>query len=110
MVGADGMFGTRMARPRILLLVTDLEIGGTPTVVRELALRLKDSAHVEVASLKGSGHNGRLLASAGVPVTALGAGSALSLPLVVRRVRRLVVDREIDAVLSFLLHANVVAT
>jgi hypothetical protein len=27
---------------RILLLITDLEIGGTPTVVRELALRLRD--------------------------------------------------------------------
>ena len=29
---------------RILLLITDLEIGGTPTVVRELATRLNDPA------------------------------------------------------------------
>ena len=38
---------------RILLLITDLEIGGTPTVVRELAVRLREpgAVHVEVACL-----------------------------------------------------------
>ena len=38
---------------RILLLITDLQIGGTPNVVRELALRLTAAGdvHVEVACL-----------------------------------------------------------
>jgi hypothetical protein len=33
---------------RILLLITDLEIGGTPSVVRELAIRLHDPPRVVV--------------------------------------------------------------
>ena len=96
---------------RILLLITDLEIGGTPTVVRELATRLKaPNTHVEVASLKDLGPNGALLASRDVPVTALHAGGVLTLPAVVHRLRRLVRSRDIDTVLSFLVHANVVAS
>ena len=37
--------------PRILLFLTDLEFGGTPTVVRELALRLRTHADIQVACL-----------------------------------------------------------
>jgi glycosyltransferase involved in cell wall biosynthesis len=96
---------------RILLLITDLEIGGTPTVVRELALRLRDDAtHVHVASLKGLGPNGAILTARGIPVTALQAGRSFTLPLVIRRLRRLVRDERIDTVVSFLVHANVVAS
>ena len=42
---------------RILLLNTDLEIGGTPTVVRELAIRLNapPDVVVEVGCLKPAG-------------------------------------------------------
>jgi glycosyltransferase involved in cell wall biosynthesis len=95
---------------RILLLITDLEIGGTPTVVRELAIRLRGAeTHVEVASLKDLGPVGAQLAAADVVVKALNASNALSLPLVVRRLRRLIHERSIDTVVSFLVHANVVA-
>ena len=97
---------------RILLLVTDLEIGGTPTVVRELATRLRapPEVEVEVASLKDLGPNGAVLASRDVLVTALHAGGVFSLPAVARRLRRLIRSRGIDTVLSFLVHANVVAS
>lgn len=96
---------------RILLLITDLEIGGTPTVVRELATRLRGpEVQVDVASLKGLGTNGALLAAREVPVTALHAGGVFSLPAVARRLRRLISDRGVDTVLSFLVHANVVAS
>jgi glycosyltransferase involved in cell wall biosynthesis len=99
-----------MARRRILLLVTDLEIGGTPTVVRELARRLHgDAAHVEVVSLKGLGHNGALLVDAGVAVTAMNAEGITALPATALRVRRLIAGEDFDTVLSFLVHANVVA-
>ncbi len=95
---------------RILLLITDLQIGGTPTVVRELAIRLRDAGdEVEVASLKEAGPNGVVLTAAGIPVTAFHAGSVLSLPSVVKRLRRLIKTRNVDIVLSFLVHANVVA-
>lgn len=96
---------------RILLLITDLEIGGTPTVVRELATRLHaQGVRIEVASLKDLGHNGAVLASRDVPVTALHAGGVFSLPAVARRLRQLIRGRDIDTVLSFLVHANVVAS
>jgi hypothetical protein len=64
---------------RILLLITDLEIGGTPTVVRELALRLHRTgrAHIEVACLSEWGPIADQIATGGVEVTALGARSPL---------------------------------
>ncbi|MEO6434240.1 MAG: glycosyltransferase family 4 protein [Tepidisphaeraceae bacterium] len=96
---------------RILLLITDLEIGGTPTVVRELATRLHDppDVEIEVACLKGWGPNADRLRDAGIPVSALGAKHAWQLPSVVRRFRELVRARQVDTVFSFLIHANTVA-
>jgi glycosyltransferase involved in cell wall biosynthesis len=97
---------------RILLLITDLEIGGTPTVVRELAGRLHrpaEGVHVEVACLSAWGPVADQIKAAGVEVTALGARRAFQFPGVVRRLRRLVRERQIDTVFSFLLHANAVA-
>jgi glycosyltransferase involved in cell wall biosynthesis len=97
---------------RILLLITDLEIGGTPTVVRELAMRLgaPPDVHVEVAVLKDLGPVGAFLRTRDFVVTPLGARSALSLPWVIRRLRRLIIDHKIDTVVSFLVHANVIAS
>jgi glycosyltransferase involved in cell wall biosynthesis len=96
---------------RILLLITDLEIGGTPTVVRELATRLRapPEAEIEVACLKGWGPVADQIRSAGIEVTAFGARRAWQLPSVVRRLRRLVRERGINTVFSFLVHANAVA-
>jgi glycosyltransferase involved in cell wall biosynthesis len=96
---------------RILLLITDLEIGGTPTVVREVATRLRDAqTHIEVASLKDLGPVGAQLAARGIDVTAMNASHVLSLPMVARRLRKLILARRIDTVLSFLVHANVAAS
>jgi glycosyltransferase involved in cell wall biosynthesis len=96
---------------RILLLITDLEIGGTPTVVRELAVRLRcpPDVEVEVACLSKWGPMGTRLADAGVKVTALGADSASSLIPVTNRLVRLVNTQHFETVLSFLVHANTVA-
>jgi len=95
---------------RILLVITDLEIGGTPTVVRELVLRLRsDDIVVEVACLKGWGPVADQLRGARVEVTAFGARRARELLGVAKRLRSLVRKRRIDTVFSFLVHANVVA-
>ena len=96
---------------RILLLITDLEIGGTPTVVRELATRLHDPArgvHVEVACLSKWGPVADQIKAAGVTVTALNAGGVTDL-LVIGRLVRLVNRNQFDTVFSFLIHANAVA-
>lgn len=94
---------------RVLLLVTDLKIGGTPTVVRELAIRLRARGWpVEVACLSEWGPVADQLAKAGVPVEALGARNSADvriLPRLVRLIRR----RGYQTVFSFLVHANAVA-
>jgi len=95
---------------RILLLITDLEIGGTPTVVRELATRLRPYAHLEVICLKKWGPVADQLRECGVATTALGASRAWHLPGVVRRLRAIIVERKIDTLFSFLAHANTVAS
>ena len=92
---------------RILLLNTDLEIGGTPTVVRELAIRLRDAtgAHIEVAGLSKSGPLCDQLAARGIRCTALGARGAWDLKII-RSLGGLLRRGKFDTVLSFLIHAN----
>jgi glycosyltransferase involved in cell wall biosynthesis len=96
---------------RILLLITDLQIGGTPTVVRELALRLREPGRVEVevACLAEWGPVADQLRDAGVAVTALGASSVADFPMTLVRLTRLIRARQFDTVFSFLIHANAVA-
>jgi glycosyltransferase involved in cell wall biosynthesis len=102
--------------PRILLLVTDLEIGGTPTVVRELAIRIHKhfaqarsaSNTVHVACLSPSGPVAEQLKSAGVPVTALNARGPRDL-FVIARLNGLLHEHGFDTVFSFLIHANAAA-
>lgn len=95
---------------RLLLLNTDLELGGTPTVVRELAIRLHNPPHlhVEVACLGKWGPVADQLKRAGRDVTALGARGISDL-WVIRRLIDLIRARNIDTVLSFLVHANSIA-
>ncbi len=94
---------------KILLLITDLEIGGTPTVVRELALRLRPRHTVMVACLSKWGPVADQLREAGVPVVALGAKGAAELPATLFKLIRLIRREKFDLVFSFLIHANFVA-
>ena len=94
---------------RILLLITDLELGGTPTVVRELAIRLhKTGVEIEVACLSKWGPVADQLKNAGVKVTALNASGPRDL-LVLGRLIRLIRDGRFNTVFSFLMHANALA-
>lgn len=98
---------------RVLFFVTDLEIGGTPTVVRELATRLHDPTggwQMDVACLSRWGPVADEIASRGLHVTALEARSPADLPRSVARLSHLLHARQTDTLLSFLLHANVIAT
>jgi glycosyltransferase involved in cell wall biosynthesis len=97
---------------RILLLITDLQIGGTPTVVRELATRLRaavPAVSVDVACLSPWGPMADQLKANGVPVHALGARRITDLVRTTRRLVGLVRGERHDTVFSFLMHANVVA-
>jgi glycosyltransferase involved in cell wall biosynthesis len=95
---------------RVLLLNTDLELGGTPTVIRELAVRLRDAAdaHVEVACLARQGPIGVQIEKAGIVVTPLNAAGAADLGVAWRLVH-LIREHRIDTVFSFLVHANTIA-
>ena len=99
-----------MAR-RILLLITDLEIGGTPTVVRELATRLNapPDVEVDVACLAGWGPVAEQLREAGVTVILFEARGVWQFPSVMRQLVQLIRERGYDTVFSFLIHANAVA-
>lgn len=98
-----------MARA-ILLLLTDLEIGGTPTVVRELAIRLNapPDVRLDVACLAGRGPVADQLQAAGIGVFPLNARGSTDFS-VFARLRRLIRDNAYDTVFSFLLHANAAA-
>jgi len=93
---------------RILLLVTDLNIGGTPTVIRELAIRLKPLADVQVACLARRGPVSDQIESKGIQTTALDASGPRDLR-VIHRLHKLISREHIDTVFSFLIHANAAA-
>ncbi len=100
-----------MASRGILLLITDLEIGGTPTVVRELAIRLQtlvSDVRIEAACLSAAGPVAREIEAAGIHVTALNALGVSDFRILPRFIH-LVRARGFDTVFSFLLHANAVA-
>ena len=94
---------------RLLIINTDLEIGGTPTVVRELALRLREWIDVDVVSLKTVGPIGGQLQQAGVNVTALNAQSTFDLMRVRRELIEVIQSFQYDTVFSFLVHSNTLA-
>jgi glycosyltransferase involved in cell wall biosynthesis len=103
------MVGKPHLNPRLLLLITDLEIGGTPTVVRELSTRLfKAGVDVEVACLSRWGPVADQIKSAGVPVTALDAQGSSDWK-VLGRLIHLIRERRFTTVFSFLIHANALA-
>ena len=94
---------------RLLLFNTDLELGGTPTVVRELARRLPAvGVRTVVACLGPRGPVAEQIEADGGTVHAFGR-SAWQLPAAVADLWRLVEAERIDLTLSFLVHANVVA-
>jgi glycosyltransferase involved in cell wall biosynthesis len=99
---------------KILLLITDLEIGGTPTVVRELSIRLNREAgaaagRVTVACLSPKGPVGDQLQAAGVEVIAFNARGPRDLLSAIRQLVLLIRRGGYDTVFSFLIHANAVA-
>ncbi len=98
---------------KLLLLITDLKIGGTPTVVRELAIRLGKSSDVPisitVACLSSQGPVGDQLNACGIPVIAFDARGARDLFSTTRRLVFLIRKERFDTVFSFLIHANFVA-
>jgi glycosyltransferase involved in cell wall biosynthesis len=94
---------------KLLILLTDLEIGGTPTVVRELSTRLAQRGHdVQVACLATRGPVADEIEQRGVHVTALGATGIHSLSVLPRLIR-LIRDHQITTVYSLLVHANTIA-
>lgn len=96
---------------RILLFNTDLDLGGTPTVVREIATRLNapPDVEIEVACLASAGPVAQQLEDRGIKVTAFDCGSSSQILTAVDKLQTLVRENRYDTVLSFLIHANTVA-
>jgi glycosyltransferase involved in cell wall biosynthesis len=94
----------------LLFFITDLELGGTPTVVKELAARLSPFASIEVASLKPAGPIGDELVSKGIKVHSLDITRVTELRSAVRGLFELITSGKFDTVFSFLVHANFVAS
>lgn len=94
-------------RHTLLIVVTDLEQGGTPSVVYELATRLSGGGvGVQVVCLKGFGPVAQRLAEVDVAVDSLGMRGMADLPRAARRLVTLAGRHRPQTVLSFLIHAN----
>ena len=95
-------------KTRLLFLITDLDIGGAPLVVKQLACGLDHQRfHIAVASLAPAGPIGRELRQKGVPVYDLGARGPWDFR-VFSRLARLIAEFRPSILLCSLVHANVV--
>lgn len=94
---------------RLLLFNTDLELGGTPEVVRQLDRQLRSAGYaVDVACLGRFGPVAEQIVEQGGRVWAFDR-RARSVVGAVGDLHELVAERNVDRVLSFLVHANAVA-
>ncbi len=94
---------------RVMMVITDLEVGGTPLDVHRLATSLpRDRFRVLVASLADAGPVGAMLRDAGVPVKACCARGVADLAAM-RRLVQITRQFRPDVVHSFLFHANMAA-
>jgi len=95
----------------LIYLITDLELGGLPLLLRSRALaiaRLGDFAP-HVVSLANPGPVGRMMQEDGINVTGLGARRVADLPQVLWRWVRLLRRTRPAVVQSMLVHANALA-
>jgi glycosyltransferase involved in cell wall biosynthesis len=95
----------------LVYLITDLELGGSPLVLRERARALRDLGEFAptVVSLAGKGPVGEMIERDGIRVIALGAKRALDLPRILPRWIDVLKEIQPDVVQSILVHANAVA-
>lgn len=93
---------------RVLFFVTDLEVGGTPRVVRDLATRLRsDDITTAVACLAPWGPVAGEIEAAGIRIHPFGTTRYWQLPSAIQKLVKLA--QNYDVVYSLLLHANAVA-
>jgi len=92
---------------RVLLLVTDLEVGGAPLVVKDLACGLaeEEGFHVEVACLAGAGPIAAELRQTGIAAHCLGARGPWD-ARVFYRLARLIAHLQPHVLQCALMHAN----
>ena len=96
---------------RILILITDLKIGGMPSIVREVARRLHQppEVRVDVSCLAPWGPVADQIAALGIAVHPLDARRPAEFPFTVRRLVNLIRRGGYDTVFSCLVHANATA-
>jgi len=97
---------------RVLLVITTTDFGGTESILLELVRRMTGRGlELEVCSLCPLGQIGREIESTGTTVTTLGMAPDASLMELARgalRLARMIDEREIDLLQTFLYRANVV--
>lgn len=97
------------APPRILYVITDLEVGGVPLHLRRLALAVRERGfEPAVVSLYPPGPVGRMLEEAGIEVEGCGGRGGWDFR-VIRRLAGIIRRRQPDLVHALLFHANFAA-
>ncbi len=96
---------------RVVFLITDLELGGTPLLLRRIVRGLKDLGRWEptVVSIKPAGIVGHWIRHEGVEVIGLNARSGHDIAALRRWIKTLN-QLKPTVVVSMLVHANILAT
>ncbi|QXF11818.1 MULTISPECIES: glycosyltransferase [Sphingopyxis] len=97
--------------PRILHLITGLDMGGAERSLANLLLGAAKRRHVpHVVSLSGEGHYGPILSGEGIGVDKLGLGSTPQSLAAIGRLRRIVRLFRPDGIQGWMYHGNLIAS
>lgn len=96
------------SRLEVVHIIVGLDVGGAELMLKRLIASFDASGrhHHRVISLTSVGPVGLELQRSGIEVLALGMRSALSFPLVLMRIRRLLKDWQPDVVQTWMYHAD----
>ena len=100
-----------MAQPKVLHVITGTAIGGAEIMLlRYLRALGREGDRHAVVSMMPCGPVADMIRAAGVEVTDLGAGSARQIPVAIRRLQRVIAQRDPQVIHGWMYHGSLVAT
>ena len=100
-----------MAQPKVLHVITGTAIGGAEIMLLRYlrALGRAGDGHA-VVSMMPCGPVAQMIRDTGIEVTDLGAGSARQIPMAIRRLQRVIAQRDPQVIHGWMYHGSLVAT
>lgn len=103
------MSNSRLVKFRLIHVITDLDVGGSETMLKRLLMQESDKDNILVISLTDIGKIGLEIKDLGVEVQALHMRGALSFPVALIKLVKILKKHSPDIIQSWMYHADLLA-